>query len=119
MPTGYNHPIPKARTKTASHAQNAKRAQPRDLRSWWRGNRELVGLATESGDAFLGIEKGGSKGRLFVPQCRYEQRAYQHEIGSRANATLFRLINSDRRLAVSWPVSPVFEKVPARSSYGP
>ena len=33
---------------------------------------------------------------------------------------LFRVgTNTDRRLGVSWSVSPVFEKVPARSSYGP
>ena len=46
--------------------------------------------------------------------------AYQHLIGSRASETLFRVgTNADRRLGVSWSVSPVFEKVPAWSSYGP
>ena len=33
--------------------------------------------------------------------------AYQHLIGSRASATLFRVgANTDRRLGVSWSVSP-------------
>jgi hypothetical protein len=40
--------------------------------------------------------------------------AYQHLIGSRASATLFR-VGTNTDLGVSWSVSSVFEKVPARS----
>jgi hypothetical protein len=56
---------PKRATNEAGIAHTRRAA--RDLRSQWRGNRDLVGLTTESGDASpWNRKKGGSKCRLFL-----------------------------------------------------
>jgi hypothetical protein len=57
---------------------------------------------------------------MFAVRSGVKRGAYQHLIGSRASATLFRVGPTPTDgWACHGLCPPAFEKVPARSSYGP